>query len=131
MLVVLSGIFACDTGGDIPVPEDETNWVIVISTEDWTVIEYSTNGQAQGTQNVVIDFASNGQYTLLIPEIMDFESSGIWTINEEGTRVTFNDGNQEIIAQSMIEANGSRMVLTFEWSNFKAQTVTYRIVLTN
>ena len=132
IICIVLVMFACDEGDD-PPPENETDWFEVVSSANWRVDQATAtqSSQSENVQNVQVDFSSGGQYTLLIPGISDFESSGAWTINEEGTRVIFNDGSQEIMAQSTIEADGSRMVLTFEWSNFKAQTVTYRIVLTS
>ena len=127
LLCLVLTTFACDTG---PGPDPEPNWIVIIVENNWAVDQYSADGQSQSTGNVIVDFSSDGQYTLLIPQISDFDSSGTWTVNKEGTLITFNDGSQEIIAQSTIEEDGSRMVLTFQWSNFKAEVITYRIVLT-
>jgi hypothetical protein len=123
-------MFACDEGEDLP-PENETDWFEVVSSASWRVdqVTATQNSQSENVQNVQVTFSSGGQYTLLIPGISDFGSDGTWTVNDQGTQITFNDGNQELVVQSTIEEDGSSMILTFQWSNFKAQAVSYRIEL--
>ena len=130
ILLVISGLIACDNGTE-PTPVNETNWTEIVGSTDWRVDEATTtkDGQSENVQNVQVSFSSDGQYTLLIPGIGSFGSNGTWSVNDQGTQITFNDGNQEIIAQSTITEDGSQMTLNFQIDNFKSQPISYTIVV--
>ena len=96
-------------------------------TQDWKVDEYTVEGQDQSITNVTVSFTGD-KYTLRLPEITEFGSTGTWTTNEDCSKITLDDGSNQLVLTTDLSDEG-RMVLTFARNNFKEASVSYRIVL--
>ena len=123
LLVLLLTACGDDEGGGSETPPCQDK-----ITQTWKVIEYTVGGQPQSTQNAEVAFTAT-EYTLRLAGVKEFGTSGSWKTNENCTEITLtdSDGNQLEMRTDLSVDN--QMILTFEYGNFKEQSIMYRIVL--
>ncbi|MGB3779135.1 MAG: hypothetical protein WA960_12305 [Tunicatimonas sp.] len=124
MLLLIAA--SCVNGGDDDDPPNETSCQENIA-RNWQVQDYQVAGQSQPITNVQVRFTAT-EYTLLLPEVDEFGSTGSWTTNDNCSRLTLDDGDEELNVSIDLSADG-QLVLTFQRSNFKQDPVAYRITL--
>lgn len=118
-------VTACvDNGEEDPPAEASCQEEI---TQNWQVQDYQVAGQSQSTTNVQVRFTAT-EYTLLLPEITEFGSSGTWTVNDDCSRLILDDGDEQLTVSTDLSTD-NQLVLTFQRSNFKQESVAYRIAL--
>lgn len=122
MLLLLLVIAACE---EEPGPSREE-----IVTQEWNVDDVVENGSSQGSQNTSADFTLSRQYTLIIPGLEGLGNSGSWEFNSDQSAIILDDGSLEVIAE-IVDISEDRLVLEFDFENYKGDITTYRITLTS